>query len=341
MALLQSIMPIAALQSMQTTSNSMLSMQEVKAFHPITLITFDVDGTLVQGSSHAPDVTSHAKAFLHGAGKVMIGDDSFELKHSTPLDFIPGANYHGCTDGLISLHLIKRAFDIPAEQAMARLPEVFEAMHAFITRAGDADISSNTIPIAGVLDCLSALKAHPELSPHILCGLVTGNVEGIARQKMRATGIFQTGLLARPAADQLQPDQWPGTDDCAFLGGFGSDYCSGDIEDISRQYKDRGEQIVLAYQRACSLLEDNQRIVRVVHVGDAPADVLAAKYCAMESRFGPGVVTGCLAVATGSFSAEELQEVCGVSVEESWEPTVLANGVGDVAFTSSLKIRVK
>jgi len=83
------------------------------------------------------------------------------------------------------------------------------------------------------------------------------------RKKMRACGIFATGCLSPKAADQM----WKGDDDASFLGGFGSDFCSGDIEDQTRIYKDRGEQIAIAYRRARSCLKNGQRIVRVVHIG--------------------------------------------------------------------------
>ena len=50
------------------------------------------------------------------------------------------------------------------------------------------------------------------------------------------------GALAPAAAEQ----RWEGEEDAAFLGGFGSDFCSGDIDDASRNYLDRAEQIVIA-----------------------------------------------------------------------------------------------
>lgn len=84
------------------------------------------------------------------------------------------------------------------------------------------------------------------------------------RKKMRACGILSTGCLSPKASDQC----WQGEEDSAFLGGFGSDYCSGDTEDSSRIYKDRGQQIAIAYRRALTCLSDKQKIVRVVHIGE-------------------------------------------------------------------------
>jgi phosphoglycolate phosphatase-like HAD superfamily hydrolase len=318
--------------------------------HPMTLITFDVDGTLVRGSTHSPDVTIHAKAFLHAAGKVMVGEEAFETKYSSPLDFVSKQNYHGCTDGLIALHLIKNAFNIPIEHITPKLPAIFQSMYEFVSKADDSEIRNTILPIEGVLETLQTLQQNKLFNNHLLCGLVTGNVEGIARKKMRATGIYDTGIFSTKASDQTA--QWLGTEDCPFLGGFGSDYCSCNVEDISRQYKDRGEQIAIAYQRAQQLITNsysynndilstfNQKIVRVVHVGDAPADVLAAKYCATEGKFGSNVVVSCIAVATGSYSVEELQEACGDTIVGVWEPVVLEQGVADPKFIASLKIRV-
>lgn len=99
---------------------------------------------------------------------------------------------------------------------------------------------------------------------NLLCGLVTGNVEGIARKKMRAVGISNINALSPKSVDQT----FMGEDQDAFLGGFGSCYCYGDIEDRTRLYKDRGEQIMICIERAKSCLKDHQRLVRVVHIGD-------------------------------------------------------------------------
>ena len=45
---------------------------------------------------------------------------------------------------------------------------------------------------------LSTLRdlATAEMRERAACGLVTGNVEGIARKKMRAVGVYATGARA-------------------------------------------------------------------------------------------------------------------------------------------------
>mmetsp|Transcript_19478 Transcript_19478/g.33038 ORF Transcript_19478/g.33038 Transcript_19478/m.33038 type:complete len:428 (+) Transcript_19478:36-1319(+) len=259
---------------------------------PVTLITFDVDGTLVKGSYRKGlEVTAHSRAFVHAVGKIFAGDggEEFEGQYSTPEDLIPKERYHGCTDGLISLNMVKYGFDIPSSVSAPRLPEIFQTMYDYIANLSDEEVVRGIHPLPGVIDKLTTLATWNDLSGQyqnneevhngckgkVMCGLVTGNVEGIARKKMRACGIYQTGVLHPRAPDQM----WRGEDEHAFLGGFGSDYCSGDIDDLSRLYKDRGEQIAIAYRRALSVLPEGCSIVRVVHVGDAPSDILAAKYC--------------------------------------------------------------
>ena len=204
------------------------------------------------------------------------------------------------------------------------------------------------------------------LRDDVVCGLVTGNVEAIARKKMRATGLYATGGLAPPTPSQTGGF---GEHEWGFLGGFGSDYCSCDIDDLERElrglllslslslfleastdclflldkqhalslslslflsfspgnYLDRAEQIAIAWRRAKG---EYASLTRVIHVGDAPADVLAARAVG-EGRvsIGEGVTVGCVGVATGSFSAEHLRGCLGEPRPGQWEPIVLARGL--------------
>ena len=107
---------------------------------------------------------------------------------------------------------------------------------------------------------------------------------------------------------------------------------------MSYLYKDRGEQIAVCYRRACTLLSANQRITRVIHVGDAPADILAAKWCYEADRLDPTVTVGCIGVATGKYSVEELSALTGASVDGKWEPVVLKDGINDSRFIEYCKI---
>jgi phosphoglycolate phosphatase-like HAD superfamily hydrolase len=310
---------------------------------PVTLITFDVDGTLV--SSSGPKGCSrigpstHAKAFLHAAGSVY-GTPEFITTCESPMDYVPTEKYHGSTDGIILLNLINEAFNVSPEVASKQLPILYNHMHNYFASFSDDEVFRDMIPLPGVIDTLNRIVTTAAFKDKLVCGLVTGNVEGLARKKMRSVGIFQTGIFAPKSMDQ---QVWEGEENTSFLGGFGSDYCSGNISDISRLYKDRGEQIAIAYHRARSQLRPDQRIVRVVHVGDATADVLAAKYCYEENRFSAVgddflVTVGCVGVATGKYSAEHLRECAGSALPGRWEPVVLEDGLNDPAFIDACGI---
>ena len=306
---------------------------------PVTLVTFDVDGTLIQGSSAQAEVSQHARAFSYGVGSVFAPPgslDDFQAKYPAPLAAIDPKWYHGSTDGLIALQFARQACGVPPHDAVLRLNEVFRRMFEYCVRVPDTVMMQGIEPLPGIIAQLQHLRDHPLFAEHVLCGLVTGNVEGIARKKMRSCGIWATGVLSRSALEQ---QQWPGEDVAAFLGGFGSDYCSGNLADESRIYKDRGEQIAIAFRRAQSLLLPGQRIVRVVHVGDAPGDVLAAKYCSDENKFGDGVAVGCVAVATGKFSQTTLERLFGETQVGRWEPVCLLKGIADPSFIDVLKIQ--
>lgn len=223
----------------------------------VTLITFDVDGTLIQGSSSAAETASHAKAFTFGVGSVFANGnlEEFRQKYPNPLSAVEKENYHGSTDGLIALHFAKNACGVSSEDAFPKLNLVFEKMFEFISPMTDSETCRGIEVLPGVISTLEALVKHENFENNVLCGLVTGNVEGIARKKMRACGILATNVLSRSSVDQ---QKWNGEEDSSFLGGFGSDFCSGDIDDRTRIYKDRGEQIAIAYARAKSLLQGKQ-----------------------------------------------------------------------------------
>lgn len=311
------------------SETSSLTSKALSNFHPVTLLTFDVDGTLLQGSSKRAEVSAHAKAFMHATGKIFHDDSAFEIKHPSPLDFIPPDRYHGSTDGLIALNLAKFSADKDPSFSYPKLNTVFEEMYNYIRQLSDEEVASGIEALPGVIPTLQQLKkilsTHPK---NVLCGLVTGNVEGIARKKMRATGILATGILHSLPEDT----RWEGEEKTAFLGGFGSDFCSGDIDDLTRLYKDRAEQIAIATRKARALLAEDQKLVRVVHVGDAPNDVLAAKYCSEVGLCGDGVVVGCIGVATGKFSASTLEGHAGKVLPGVWEPVILEAGMADPAF---------
>ena len=228
--------------------------------------------------------------------------------------------------GLIALHLAKNAFNVSPKDAMPKLRTVFEDMYRYVCSKPDEEVVKGIQPLPGVLETLRTLAQN--YSETTIRALVTGNLEGAARIKMRACGVLGTQCLHPPAASQ----SWEGAEEYAFLGGFGSDYCSGDIEDLTRIYKDRAEQIVIAYERAKTLLKPGQHIARVIHVGDAPNDVLAAKECFENKRFGEDVTVGCIGVVTGHFQKDELVAQVGAAIPGRWEPLILEKGFNDPQF---------
>ena len=289
-----------------------------------TLVTFDVDGTLIHGSGEAAAESAHARAFGFAVETILGEGKSNSI---TPVaEALPRRLYQGSTDGLILLRLARATLDIETSKSFPKLDAMMECMYDYISNLEEAEISKHIAPLPGVLECLETLST---MQDEVLCGLVTGNVEGIARWKMHATGIWQTGALSPPCDSQKI---WEGTEHIGFLGGFGSDYCSGDIDDLDRNHLDRGEQIAIATNRCKNKLgEGHQLLKRVVHVGDAPADVLAAKAFSEQKTSGD-LCVGMVAVATGSYGADELRELAGAPIPGKWEPVILEDGLADPNF---------
>lgn len=301
---------------------------------PITLITFDVDGTLVQGSSKAATRSVHQRSFNYACGKVM-GNDAFFKEHGHPTSCIPPEKYHGATDGLIALNICKFGMGVKAVDSLPKLPHIFEEMFNYVNQHTDEEIAVGIDALPGVKRVLTRLAQEE----HIICGLVTGNVEGIARKKMRATGLLNTKVFA-PASVEQKEKVWPGCEDISFLGGFGTDFCSGDIEDVTRLWKDRAHQIAIAVRRAMDQIDhDTQYLAKVIHVGDAHNDVLAAKWVydqklASRSSGLPQIKVGIIGVATGKYTVEELTKCAGDAVPGKYDVVILEDGLNDPSFLS-------
>ncbi|KAH8070598.1 HAD-hyrolase-like protein [Aureococcus anophagefferens] len=243
---------------------ALLVLKRGLALSPRTLITFDVDSTLVKGSSAQAEASAHARSFAVATGAVF-GD--------------------GAPTGLPAAEGARRR----AGGRRAALPEVC-AMCASVAGVDDEAFAVGIEPLPGVVVTLTALASDPR----VVCGLVTGNVEAIAEED--AGDGPPRSALAPPDPEQVAGGGLAAAEaESAFLGGFGSDFCSGDIDDADRNHLDRGEQIAIAWRRA---RRAHPSLERLVHVGDAPADVLAARACALEGLLdgddGPGVV-GCVA----------------------------------------------
>eukprot|EP00878_Enallax_costatus_P017227 GHUV01018087.1.p1 GENE.GHUV01018087.1~~GHUV01018087.1.p1 ORF type:complete len:182 (+),score=75.13 GHUV01018087.1:791-1336(+) len=122
--------------------------------------------------------------------------------------------------------------------------------------------------LPGVKKLLEALKARDDVAT---C-LVTGNLEPIGWGKMQALGI--ESLFSKP-----------------LFGGFGSDFCSGNTDEM---WRDRCQFVKLAGQRAQQRFAGGVRAS--FHVGDTPADMQAA-IAANSIAIG---------VTTGVFTREQL-----------------------------------
>jgi phosphoglycolate phosphatase-like HAD superfamily hydrolase len=192
------------------------------------LVFFDIDNTLIQSSS------GHMEALLLSIGEVYGLDASIEV-----------INHHGMTDQEIIIRILEK-YEIDKATIESHLKDCLESMprkYAEIVK------SEKIIILQGVLDLLSKLERYG-----IILGLVTGNLEKIARAKLKKVGI----------------------DHFFRVGGFGSDHIN------------RTNLVKIAIQRVEAQYDLGSRL-RVFHFGDAPQDMKAGR----EAGIVPiGVATG-------------------------------------------------
>ncbi|KAL9179989.1 LOW QUALITY PROTEIN: hypothetical protein ACHAXT_007959 [Thalassiosira profunda] len=299
-----------------------------------TLITFDVDGTLVS-SSEGWERGAHGRSFVHAVDSILGGNERGAAAKKTIPELLEKHEFHGSTDGLILLRLARKMLGPSYDDQLAssKVDELMDEMFRFVSTCSDDEVAVGIAPLPGVLDTLETLAREHTVSKEggaVAYGLVTGNVEGIARRKMRALGICDTNALT-PLPRPQGGREWEGVEDTRFLGGFGSDYCSGCIDVPARNYLDRGEQLAICVRRCLDLsaqkAESSQQrqLDRVIHVGDAPADILWRP--TRHTRRNPQA-RAVVGVATGSYAVEELTELCGEPVPGEWEPVVLDEGAG-------------
>jgi len=188
---------------------------------------FDVDDTLVKTS------TIHRSAFQKAI------KETYDVE-ATNYDF----DYRSCTDQQIIYNILlskgigHMVIEAKLPQCMKKMVEVFSQIIA----------SEQIIVLTGVRELLSHLK-----EAGVLLGLVTGNLEEIARGKLSMVGL----------------------NDYFAFGGFGSDD------------KDRVYLVNLAMQRAKELY--SLIACNVFVIGDTPMDVFAAK---QNNCVAIGVATG-------------------------------------------------
>ena len=192
------------------------------------LASFDIDSTLIQSSAG------------HVESLILAIKDIYGL--ATSINVI---NHHGMTDQEILIKILGK-HEVDDKIIWSKLKECINHMQLQYAQIVQ---SENIVVLEGVFNLLSQLDQKG-----FLLGLVTGNLESIARAKLKKIGI----------------------DGFFKFGGFGSDHIS------------RTELVKIAVRRAGNQfdLDDNNQIF---HLGDAPQDMKAAR----EAGVTPiGVTTG-------------------------------------------------
>jgi phosphoglycolate phosphatase len=211
------------------------------------LVLFDIDGTLIK------DFKGHIASLLKSVEKV------YGIKN------VKGLNYHGMTDKQIIIEILKMN-NLDEKTIYSKLKECTEIMTFLFNEI----INKEKITLLeGVEDFLKELKEN-----NILIGLVTGNLEIIARTKMEKIGI----------------------NDYFKIGGFGSDNT------------DRTKLVKLAIKRAMESF-NFKFSNNVFLIGDTPKDIKAGKEAGIKTV---GVATGIyskdqLIEAGADFAVENLK----------------------------------
>lgn len=234
----------------------------------ITLLTFDVDGTLIRAVGDSANKL-HKDAFAHAMRVV------FDL--DTNIDVI---KHHGSTDQLVLADVL-RHHGVDETRVWEAMPRMMrEMVEYFESHEEDASLGLELLP--GVERLLEALSKRKDV---IVC-LVTGNLEPVARGKMRQLGVWRY-FTPPPASTRAE---------IPILGGFGSDHTQRD--ELVRLARDRVLRAFdLKDNKALEAFETNARVLRdCVHFGDTPNDVKAAA--------ASGAVA--FAVTTGVFSKQDL-----------------------------------
>jgi len=180
------------------------------------ILLFDIDNTLLQGS------VSHRQAFHEALNRVygIHGD-------------VESINPHGKTDRQIIADVLARN-GVDKKTASEGLEECMDVMARAFTRLVEQE---KLVVLDGVFEMLDFLQSHP-----FGLGLVTGNLESIAWEKLQRTGLKKHFLF----------------------GGFGSDHAI------------RSKLVGIALERARDLFPEGSSSP-VFLVGDTPRDIAAGR----------------------------------------------------------------
>ncbi len=192
------------------------------------LILFDIDKTLIK------DSTGHIEAFSEGFKKIYNLDTTIEI-----------INHAGMTDQQVIIEVLKKK-GLKESEILPKINRCMEIMNEHFDRIKD---SIEVEVFKGVPELLAILKKNG-----FLLGLVTGNLEPIARSKMKKANL----------------------DNYFKFGGFGSDK------------KKRTELVKLAIKRAKELFGFEFH-KNVFLFGDTPKDIKAGHEAGIISI---GVATG-------------------------------------------------
>jgi phosphoglycolate phosphatase-like HAD superfamily hydrolase len=193
------------------------------------LLLFDIDGTLIRGSY------GHARSY------------SLAIKEIYGIEItVDWKSNQGLTDSHIIKKILKQK-GLKEKEIQPKLQSCMAKMEVlYKTIVRDYTI----IPLAGVKNLLKKLR-----NDHVHLGLVTGNLEGIAKLKLKNAGIF----------------------DYFKFGGYGS------------EHENRSILIELALSKAKKNLYLTFNQTNVFYIGDTPKDILAGKTAGIKTI---GVATG-------------------------------------------------
>lgn len=196
------------------------------------VVLFDIDGTLLRTDGAGRRAMEHALVTVFGVH----GD--------------PAYRYDGKTDRQITREQMRWA-GVGDDEIDRRMPEVF----ALYTERLAAELASGAEPavlMAGIVPLLERLRAHEAVT----LGLLTGNIEAGARQKIRAVDLAWEQFL---------------------VNAFGSDH------------EQRPMLPAVAQRRAATLLGRHVPGDRMVIIGDTPADIHCGRSLGVRAI---GVATG-------------------------------------------------
>ncbi|WP_103027321.1 HAD hydrolase-like protein [Salinibacter altiplanensis] len=142
------------------------------------LLLFDIDGTLVR---------------VNGRGREAVNAALSSLM-SQPIS-VDGVTFSGRTDPAI-VEAVLTHNDLPATDAM-----IEDVISTYVETMRDVLTPADVEVLPGVSDLLTELHAHPDVQ----LGLVTGNVEPIAYEKLSAHGLdtyFPVGAFGSDHAER-------------------------------------------------------------------------------------------------------------------------------------------